>query len=516
MNGTARTRPFCCAIALLFMAMLSVPLLPTCDAAVEESLNRSELLSRVRTAIGYPLAGPDDLVLKGGGEYLGLTGKVTVRFSPSGQFVQTFEGRLRETLAFDGERGWCVDTNGLLRTLEMEQLEVAQALIWILSGHWLAEDGPYNVTILDDEYALQLESRTGSFESRLILDRSTWRPAFLQYESMEGMAQWKFDGYKDHDGFHLPHHIVYTSDWGNVVQYDFFTAARAPGGCDGPLQERAEAIFDTQAPCELEVKQTTTGHFLIHPLVNGKDVGWFLFDTCGSALIITPQAADAANIPSFGKAFATGVGGPSEMHFRQGQSFEIGPLTVKNPLFVDLDLSIIEPYSPVPVAGLCAYPVLAHAVAEVDAKEHTISLFEPESYELKNGRWREVFIDYGNLHVKGGFEGARDNLFRLDTGFPLDLIIHAPFVEELGLLDGRETSPIALPGVGGSTPARLGSLDWFELGGKRIETPSAIFSLARSGSMNCRSSTGIIGLGLLEPFRMVINCPEKKIAFVER
>jgi hypothetical protein len=499
------------------MAMLTVPFPPTSDAAAEES----EILASAREAIGYPLPGSDDVILRGGGEYRGLNGKVSLRFSPFGAFVQTFDGRIRETLAFNGERGLCVDTNGLLRDLEMEQLEVTQAWIWIVTGHWLADTSPYRISLLpgesdDARIALGLESRSGDFEGTLLLDRSTRRPAFLRYESMEGTAQWKFDNYKGLDGFQLPRHVLYTSDWGNVVQYDFYTASRAPGGCNEPLRPWAEATFDPLAPCELEVKRTTTGHFLIHPLVNGKDVGWFLFDTCGSALIITPGAAKAAGLPVFGKAFATGVGGPSEMHFCQGESFEIGPLTVNDPLFIDIDLSFLDPYAPVPVAGLCAYPVLAHAVAEVDVNQYTLSLHESESYELKNGEWEEVFIDYGNLHVNGRFQGLGSRLFRLDTGLPFDLIIHAPTVRELGLLDARETRPSAIPGVGGSTPARMGSLDWFELGGRRIEKPSALFSQAESGSMNCRTSAGVIGLGLLEPFMMVINCPAKKIAFAER
>ena len=62
-------------------------------------------------------------------------------------------------------------------------------------------------------------------------------------------------------------------------------------------------------PAELEVKLTYTGHLLVHPLIDGQDVGWFVFDTGagGNCTIAKPSISNAqmpapgtptANIPT--------------------------------------------------------------------------------------------------------------------------------------------------------------------------------------------------------------------------
>lgn len=58
---------------------------------------------------------------------------------------------------------------------------------------------------------------------------------------------------------------------------------------------------------------------------------------------------------------------------------------------------------------------------------------------------------------------------------------HAPAVERLGLLAGRETRESRSGGVGGSRPSRKGKLAWFELADRRFESPEVEFAGAGEG-----------------------------------
>lgn len=190
-------------------------------------------------------------------------------------------------------------------------------------------------------------------------------------------------------------------------------------------------------------------------------------------------------------------------------------MTVDDAIFGELDLSMFTAYFGEPLAGIIGYDLLARCVAEIDTTEGRIALYDPGSYELPDGRWQELFIGHGHPHVRATFEGNRDGIFRLDTGNPGALLVHAPTVMEFSLLEGRKTRPVPLGGAGGSKPAQLGTLQWFELGEERFENARAIFSQADTGSMTSRWTAGTIGTELMRPFNMVFDCPRKRIAFLK-
>jgi hypothetical protein len=116
--------------------------------------------------------------------------------------------------------------------------------------------------------------------------------------------------------------------------------------------------------------------------------------------------------------------------------------------------------------------------------------------------------------VRARFEGGRDGYFRLDTGANGTLAFHAPAVRELGLLEGRKVVPGFGGGVGGHAESRDGKLEWFELAGHRFEGPTVSFSLAELGAFADRYTLGNIGQEFLGPFRIVLDYPGDRIAFV--
>ena len=84
----------------------------------------------------------------------------------------------------------------------------------------------------------------------------------------------------------------------------------------------------------------------------------------------------------------------------------------------------------------------------------------------------------------------------------------------LGLLEGRTVQKAMAGGVGGAAAMPSGVLEWFELAGRRFEKPTVIFSQAETGAFTDRYTTGNIGQDFLAPFRLVLDYPHDRLAFV--
>ena len=75
----------------------------------------------------------------------------------------------------------------------------------------------------------------------------------------------------------------------------------------------------------------------------------------------------------------------------------------------------------------------------------------------------------GDSGRRGKIEG-HEAVFKIDTGAGGGTIaVHAPTVERLGLLEGRETSAAMSGGVGGMGAVRAGKLDTLDFAGRRFE-----------------------------------------------
>jgi hypothetical protein len=124
-----------------------------------------------------------------------------------------------------------------------------------------------------------------------------------------------------------------------------------------------------------------------------------------------------------------------------------------------------------------------------------------------------LFFSGRNPAVRARFEGDREGLFKLDTGSDANVSIHAPAVERLDLLSGRETRESQSGGVGGSRASRTGRLAWFELAGHRFEAPEVEFAAAGDGAFSDAYTVGNIGAGFLRAFRIVFDYGNKRVAF---
>src|SRR5205807_10293411 len=117
-------------------------------------------------------------------------------------------------------------------------------------------------------------------------------------------------------------------------------------------------------------------------------------------------------------------------------------------------------------AGLVGYPLLARVVVEVTGGGgKRIALYEPASYKLNKGKWRELsYIDLTPA-VRCRLEGNREGLFQLDTGYVGTVTFYDKFIKDEKLLDGRQVHEETGIGAGGAYKVLTGPIKCLELAG---------------------------------------------------
>jgi Aspartyl protease len=533
--------PFLLAIALV--GCLLVPCASVIAAPTNSPASDLEaVLAKIRDAAGYRAPGEHsgELLVEGMAEYQGQRGPYTLLFTPQGNFLQTVHLRRNQIVGFDGTTGWAVDWSGTPHLLEFSELESEKTIFFVRTGRWLAEDGPFRIELPAQPadgttLRLRLQLKQGLESWDLDVDRSTWLPVRLTGRRVGADDVWEFHDYRPvpaqapapsansaATGPKLAYRTVQKFGTGSAtfeIQSAKSVAARA--ATENPFLPRMDPPHDVQfhdsVPARFEVKRVASGHLFVRPKISGEEVGWFFLDTgSGAGTTISPAVADRLKLPAFGKIVQGGAAKLNLGSLREGTTFELGSITIDKPIFVELPQPFCDAMTRMfglDVVGTCGYDLFSRAVVELDLKHGTASCREPNGYQLKRGAWEPLSFNHKIPCVRARYEGGREGLFQFDTGAGNTVLFHAPAVKRLKLLEQRQTRPMKVGGVGGALDARIGSLEWFEVGGHRLEKPRALFLEAHEGALNEAHLDGTFGSGILKDMTIVFDYPHRRIAF---
>lgn len=300
-----------------------------------------------------------------------------------------------------------------------------------------------------------------------------------------------------------------------VLALPVVLASTACGQADLPTQANVSLVADR--PAALTVQRAKTGHLLVPARINGRDAGWFIFDTgAGMSCIARPVAAEW-QLPAAGEATAAGTAGAQATTFRRADTFEFGPVRLERTLLAELDLAAISEALGVPIAGIIGYECFFAGVFEIDVTAPAIAVRPAADYRLPdNGRWHAFELIGRRPHLAAQVEQHAPATFLLDLGSNEGVTLYSPAVRQLALLEGRETTPTQHGGVGGMQPARRGRLQEFTLAGHTLTDVPTTFSQATAGTFASSAKAGAIGVRVLGQFHLVLDYAQHRLAFLPK
>jgi hypothetical protein len=478
------------------------------------------VLARMREAAGSKaLKAAGDVLIRGKSNEFDSAGEYSLRFTAAGKFLHKVDGPLGETHGFNGTTCWMVDKCGVWRTVELFDRDLWQLWVGLQTGQWLANAAPDDVALAPegtDPGPVVLDVRQGRLKAKLHVSRTTWLPEVLRRTGVTGDQTWTFAGYRDDLGWKLPGKVAMKLGAGITHTYEVVSVSLAPAAGAGvydPAPARpADARFDPDVSPRLEVRRTRTGHVLVHPRIDGTDLGWLIFDTgAGSSTVLHRGAVARLKLTPVGAGPITSVFGSTRCRILRGTSLEIGPMSLAKPFLVEMDLGFVQQALGKEVVGIIGYDLLSRCVAEIALADDTIKVYDPQRYPAHGAPWQRLTFNQWLPLVPAAFEGGK-GLFRIDVGAAGGafgrVVFHAPAVEEMQLLKGR---PVTITKVGTARVA-VGKIGWFELAGHRFGHPEVVFALDRQGPLGDEYVQGNLGVEFLKPFRIVLDYGRERVA----
>jgi hypothetical protein len=507
-------------LALLLTSILQVYPLPA-QARAEDV---PTILTRMRQAAGISALGriKDDVLIEGKATRYESPGRFTLRFAPSGKFLQELGGPLPESFGCDGATYWTVGLSGVFRKLELFDRDSEQLWFAMSTGYWLANPARDSIALAkegSDPHQVVLEIRQGRLKAKLYVSRATWLPVMLKRPDTSGGETWSYSNYRDDLGWKLPGKINVELGGGGHDLYEVDSVAVAPSTSAAVYEPAKKRLTDTRfnpaVAGTLPVKRSLTGHVLVHPKIDGLDLGWLIFDTgAGESTILDPSAVAKLKLSPLGSSSITSFLGPTHSRILRGESLEIGPMTVAKPILVEMDLKFIRDAMGPEVVGIIGYDLFSRCVAEITLGENSVKICDPARYQGEGLPWQKLTLNKRMPLIPATFEGERNGLFCIDVGASggvfSNVAFHASAVKDMQLLKGRKLTETKL----GERRVAYGKIAWFNLAGHRFENRNAEFALDPEGVFSDPYVEGNLGVEFLKPFRIVLDYTRDRVAFV--
>ncbi|CAG0981740.1 hypothetical protein PHYC_01802 [Phycisphaerales bacterium] len=479
-----------------------------------------QVLARARDAIGTPA--PGAISVRGHANFLGNDVPFDLTIHSDGRFVQRLGGPVPFAIGFDSTIAWISDMGGEVRPLELGEKTQFTLGTWMLTGRALGPDSPLTFTSAaekDGSLVLEFTGDADRLTGSLQLDPATNLPRVWTLSTGASTSTLELSGDIVAAGLRLPRQARQSSTSGSATDYTIESAASAdtPPAAFAKFGKTTPAKFDPAAPAALEVKKAKTGHLLVRPRIDGKELGWFIFDTGAGSNVIANSVAKELELKPIASVPATGVGGHVTTSMYRLGSVQLGPMTLDNSIMVGIELGFLDAPLGEHIAGIVGFGVLARAAAEIDADAATITLHDPAGYSLPRGAaWQELLLDHRTPATRASFEG-HEGVFTIDTGASGHaLVLMAPTTQRLKLLEGRETKDSMLGGVGGMVPAKVGKLATFDLAGVRHENLTVAFATERRGAFGNPYLDGNIAGKLIRQYTLVLDYMNGRLAFIPK
>ncbi|KAJ7551505.1 hypothetical protein O6H91_06G018100 [Diphasiastrum complanatum] len=496
----------------------------------------------------------EQITFSGKQKFMGMEGQWTFSWSIDGRFYERFDGtEVSFEWGYDGKNNpWQADFSGVVTTFELDDLEMCLLTSWVRTGYWLTKEGQKRLNVqlkvkeaqttateLPLELAIHLKN--SKVVANVLIDEKHWLPICLTTEVHGGKDTWEYAEwhYLTLDRrCKFPWSIVHALPAGgkSIIIAENAKVVKMEPHSNKPIADFFSkpvsflvprfnhsyscTSMDASRP-SVKLIQAESGHYLVRPILDGKDIGYFVVDTGASGFSITSEKAKELNMNGFGEVYLLSVEGPVKSRFVRARSFQLGPLKISNPLFVEVPMDgIVRGVSP--VAGICGFDLFCHCIIEMSLKEETLSLFDPIKYQPPQRtsiQWQTMHMLDNVPHVPAKVNG-KDTILLLDTGAGgVDLIFHNRAVEDLNLFEGlndmRSAKVRGVSSSSGGLEVVYGVLDTLEVAGQSFQKVNALLFPKNTGTLEFSKYTaGILAGQLLASFLVIIDYRQRKLALI--
>lgn len=465
-------------------------------------------------------AGDRAIVIRGRANFMGSDGTFEYVIEPGGAFKRTIEAPLGDVYSESGAAAWAADWTGMPRTLVSRERQWNQLLTAVLTGAWASDNTSFtvkDVTADGGATTFEISHPEGPTRALLEIDGDSGAPLRLTYKSVQGTEEWTFEGERSAEGIRVPLRLRRDlEELENTFEVESVAlVAGRNSSAYATLPARPADTAFAGEPAAIEFRRAPTGHLLVKPRIDGKDVGWFIFDTgAGGSTAIDESVIETLGLQRVGETKVMSILGPSLSPVHRAASIELGSVTIEKPVIITFDMSPFAQHFDVPVVGVIGYDLLSRCVAEIDLEGKRLTLHDPATFDRSDLPWQTLQLIDRHPVIAATFEG-REGLFKMDVGAapgPFgNVTFHAPAVARMQLLEGRETQSADV----GFGTVNMGKVEWFELNGHRFENPDVVFANPGPGPFADQYTTGNIGVKFLAAFRIVFDYSRDRMALVE-
>jgi hypothetical protein len=276
-----------------------------------------------------------------------------------------------------------------------------------------------------------------------------------------------------------------------------------------------EVTVDAAASELVALTRSSRGRLpLVRPRINGEDVGPFLVDTGASTTAIAADVADRLGLASRGRSWVTTSDGGTGACHRVGRRFQLGPVVVREPVMLELDLAELRHALGVSLAGVVGYDLFARALIELRDGGCSLAVRPPYATPPGDVRWMPLRFEERCPMIPCATEQG-GGLFALDTGSASPVTLYAAAVSAWGLT--ATTRPRSLlRGVSGTRAIATCTLPWFSVGEERFEKVRAALWTSRDGIGGTPGRLGTVGAALLRGLDLVLDYQQSRIGIRRR
>jgi predicted aspartyl protease len=241
-----------------------------------------------------------------------------------------------------------------------------------------------------------------------------------------------------------------------------------------------------------------------------------LFDTGASSSIIDQRLATTLGV-SEGRLPVPGENGVGTGSVEPGVDLSLGGLTLKGLTVGVLDLAALVKTSGETWSAVLGDEVFNETIVDFDFPNRRIAFRSPVGFRPPpDAITLNLKRDGGAYLVPLSLEGGPPANFIMDTGYGGNMRISPGLAQAQHLLVGRAKTKVALEAIGGEADADMITVKTLELGGVELKNAPAQISQTWPSASFTDQEQGLLGLGILVRFRVIVDWPEDRLYLVPR